>query len=126
MELTILVAKIFALYMLAAGVGLLSGQVNINKMIKGFEDSQALTFMSGFFMLVIGALLVQYHNIWSGPWWVVLITLLGWATLIKGLLFIAYPQSIFFFRGIYKNVKPSWGVLPLAVGLLLGYFLFVA
>lgn len=126
MELSILVAKIFTLYILALGVGMLSGQVNMNKIMKGFEDSQALTLMSGFFMLVIGALLVAYHNIWSGSWWVMLITLLGWGTLIKGFLFIAYPQAIFSLKGIYKNMKPSFGLLPIALGLILAYFLFVA
>lgn len=125
-ELSILVAQIFAIYLIAVGVGLLGGQINLSKMLKDFEDSQALTLMSGFFMLVIGALLVAYHNIWSGSWWVVLTTFLGWAILIKGFIFTAYPRLVFSFRGLYKNVKPSFGLLPLILGLVLGYFLFVA
>jgi hypothetical protein len=125
-ELSILVVQIFTLYLLAIGIGILSDQLNINKMMKGFEDSQALTLISGFSMLVIGALLVTYHNIWSGSWQVILATLLGWSILIKGFLFIAYPKAISSFKGIYKNIKPSFGLLPITLGIILAYFLFVA
>lgn len=126
MELSIFVAKILTLYMLAVGVGVLSGKLNMSKMIGDLEKSSALSLMTGFTLLVMGALLAQYHNIWSGPWWVVLITILGWATLIKGFLLIAYPQAIFSFKGLYKNMKPSWGIPIIALGLVLSYFLFVA
>ena len=126
MELSILVAKIFVLYILAVGVGLFTGKLNISKMVDEFSKSSGLSFMTGFTLLVMGGLLVQYHNIWSGPWWVVLITILAWATMIKGFLFIAYPQVLFHFKGVYKNVKPSWGLWLIALGLVLGYFLLAA
>ncbi len=125
MELSILVAKIFTLYILAVGVGVLSGKLNISKMVDDLEKSHGLTLVTGFLLLVLGALLVQYHNIWVKDW-TVLITILAWAILIKGILLIAYPQVLFSFKGIYKNMKSSWGVVFIAVGLALGYFLFVA
>lgn len=125
MELSILVAKIFALYMLAVGVGVLSGKMNVYKMLKSFEDSQGLTLIAGLFSIIIGAILIQYHNIWVKDW-TVLITLAGWTTLLKGVLIIACPQSLFYFKGMYKNIKPSLGLLPIIISLLIGYFLFVA
>ncbi len=125
MELSIFAAKVFTLYMLAIGVGVLSGKLNISKMIASLEESQWLSLVTGFFLLVLGALLVQYHNIWVKDW-TVLITILAWGILIKGVLLIAYPQALFAFKGLYKNIKSSWGVVFIAVGLVLGYFLFVA
>lgn len=125
MDLPIFVAKVFTLYMLAIGVGVLSGKLNISKMIASLEESQGLSLATGFFLLVLGALLVQYHNIWVKDW-TVLITILSWAILIKGFLLIAYPQALLSFKGLYKNMKSSWGVVFIAIGLVLGYFLFVA
>lgn len=125
MELSILVAKILALYYLAVGVGVLSGKVKADKMIKSFEDSPGLTLISGLFMIIIGALLVEYHNIWVKDW-TVLITIIAWAILIKGVLFIAAPQMLYSFKGMYKNMKPSWGIFVIALGLLFGYFGFLA
>ncbi len=126
MELSIFVAKIFAIYFLVTGIGVLSGKMNVYKMLKSFEDSPALTFVTGLFLLIIGALLVQHHNIWSGSWWVVLITLLGWGTLLKGCIMMAYPQFLFQFKGFYKNLHPALGAVGIVIGLVLGYFLFMA
>ena len=80
--------------------------------------------MTGFTLLVMGALLVQYHNIWVKDW-TVLITILAWAILIKGFLLIAYPQVLLSFKGLYKNIKSSWGFVFVAIGLVLGYFVFL-
>lgn len=124
MELSILVAKILALYYLALGVGVLSGKLNVGRMIKSFEDSPGLTLMTGFILIIIGTLLFQYHNIWGGGW-NVLITIIGWLTMIKGVLLIAFPRVLFSFKGLYKNTKVLW-VVPIALGLLFGYFGFVA
>ena len=124
MELSIFVAKVFTLYMLAIGVGVLSGKLNISKMIASLEESQGLSLATGFFLLVLGALLVQYHNIWVKDW-TVLITILAWGVLIKGILFIAYPQALLSFKGLYKNMKSSFGFVFIVIGLVLGYLLFL-
>ncbi len=125
MDLSIFVAQVFTLYVLAMGVGVLSGKLSIAKMADDLEKSHGLALVTGFFLLVLGALLVQYHNIWVKDW-TVLITILAWAVLIKGLLLIAYPQVLLSFKGLYKNMKSSWGFVFVAVGLVLGYFLFLA
>lgn len=124
-ELSILVAKIFTLYMLALGVGIATGKLNLGKMLSDIKGSQGLTLAMGFITLVLGALLVNYHNIWVKDW-TVLITILAWGVLIKGFLLIAYPQAILSAGKMYKNAKPSFGVVFIIIGLILGYFLFVA
>lgn len=125
MELSILVAKILALFYIAYGIGIFSGKINISKMIKSLEDSQGLSLVLGLLLLIPGALLVNAHNIWVKDW-TVLITIIAWAALIKGFLFIAAPQALLSLKGIYKNIKPSWGLGVIALGLLFGYFGFVA
>ncbi len=125
MDLSIFVAQVFTLYVLAMGVGVLSGKLSIAKMADDLEKSHGLALVTGFFLLVLGALLVQYHNIWVKDW-TVLITILAWAVLIKGFLLIAYPQVLLSFKGLYKNMKSSFGVVFIALGLVLGYFVFVA
>ncbi len=125
MELSILVAKILALFYIAYGIGIFSGKVNIGKMMKSLEDSQGLSLVLGMLLLILGALLVNAHNIWVKDW-TVLITIIAWAALIKGFLFITAPQALLSLKGIYKNVKPSWGLGVIALGLLFGYFGFVA
>jgi len=68
-------------------------------------------------------LLVGHHNIWVKDWRV-LITLIGWIAVIKGVLLIAFPQLISLFKGWYKNTR-AWGILIIVLGLLFGYLGFV-
>lgn len=123
MGLSIFVAKVVSLLYLAAGIGALSGKITFAKIVDDFEKSPALTFMTGLFTLVVGMLLVQYHNIWVKDW-PVLITIIGWAALIKGLMFIACPQKISFFKSWYKK-NQTWGLVLIAIGLIFGYFGFL-
>lgn len=123
MELSFLVAKILAILYISAGIAALSGRITFSKIAEDFEKSQGLTFISGFITLIIGMLLVTYHNIWVKNW-TVLITIIAWVSLLKGVMLIAFPQSISSFKGWYKNTR-IWGVFIIIVGLLFGYFGFV-
>lgn len=119
MVLSLLVAKITALVFLSAGLAALSGKMDFEKMVHDFERSPALCFITGFISIVIGMLLVGYHNFWVMNW-TVLITIIGWAAVIKGIMFIAAPGSIASFKGMFKNTK-AWGILLIIIGILFGY-----
>jgi len=94
-------------------------------MIDDFEKSQGLTLVTGFFLLVIGAVLVQYHNIWVKDW-TVLITIIAWAVLIKGVLLVAVPRSFLSFSRQFVFNQKNSGIVVIGLGLLFGYFGFVA
>lgn len=123
MELSILIAKILSLTYLAAAIAAISGKLTFSEMIKDFETSPALTFIAGFVTLILGMILVTYHNLWVRDWRI-LVTVVGWMALIKGIVLIAFPKFILTFRGWYQNSR-LWGFLMLAAGLLFGYFGFL-
>ncbi len=123
MQLSVLVAKILAITYLSAGIAAISGKITFKKIIEDFEKSSGLTFISGFITLVIGMLLVAYHNIWVTDW-IVLITIVGWIALLKGIILIAFPQFILSFKNMYKNTY-IWGVLMIVLGLIFVYFGFL-
>ena len=123
MGLSVFVAKVLALTYISAGIAAVSGKVAFGKMVEEFERSPALTYVTGFFTLVLGMLLVQFHNIWVSDW-TVLITIIGWISLIKGITLIAFPQCLLLFKGWYKNAR-GWGIVMIALGALFAYFGFV-
>jgi hypothetical protein len=48
-------------------------------------------FVNGFLSLAFGSLIVGFHNVWTGlP---VLLTLLGWAQVLKGLVSFVAPSA---------------------------------
>lgn len=124
MDLSVFVAKVLALTYISAGIAAMTGKVAFGKLVEDFERSPGLTFVSGFFTLVLGMILVHFHNIWAADW-TVLITIVGWLSLFKGIRLMAFPQSMSFFRNWYKNTK-TWGMVMIAFGVLFAYFGFFA
>jgi uncharacterized membrane protein HdeD (DUF308 family) len=124
MELSILASRVLAVVYLASAIAAICGKINFAKIANDFQSSSGLTLTTGFISILVGVFLVSYHNIWVKDW-VVLVTIVGWLALIKGVLLIVLPQFIAMFKGLYKN-NLVWGLLMLILGLLFGYFGFIA
>ncbi|MBU1181402.1 MAG: hypothetical protein ABIJ52_02785 [Pseudomonadota bacterium] len=126
MELSILIAKISAVIYLSASLCGFSDRDYYRGLADDMYKNAALTYMMGFMAVIIGFLIVHYHNLW-GRDWTVLITIIGWLSLIKGFLIIAFPKFIQrlsepFLTGRTLKIFPY---VTLSLGLLFGYFGFV-
>ena len=114
MELSILVARIAATAYLAMAVALLRGEIKGKVLIESFEKSSGLRLLTGVIALIIGALLIQHHNFWVKDW-TVLITIIAWASFIKGVVYIAFPKSLF---NVAKKLMATEKYLGILGGLL--------
>ena len=123
MDLSVLVAKIISAIYISAGLSVLLGNLDFNKIVEDFEKSSALTFIAGAVGLGCGVTMLQFHNIWTNDWRV-LITLISWGMLLGGFTVVVWPRSLSWFSGIYK-ISRLWGIVMIAFGLLFGYFGFV-
>jgi hypothetical protein len=56
--------------------------------------SPSLMWVLSVITLIIGLAMVLAHNVWSGGALAVVVTLVGWAALIKGLLFLFLPSGV--------------------------------
>jgi predicted MFS family arabinose efflux permease len=122
MSLSNFVARCLAIIYLSAGVAALSGRITFSKIIEDFEKSPALTYISGFMAVVIGMILITFHNVWVKNWTTV-ITIIAWISLIKGIMLIAFPRFISLFKDMYKN-NFIWGLVMIILGLAFGYLGF--
>lgn len=126
MELSVLIARIASVVYLAAALGAVLSWDHYRRVADDLFKNAALTYLSGFTALVLGFLIVSYHNTWQGDW-TVLVTILGWLALLKGVLIIALPR---FVEGFSRLIFEGRGLqfFPYAaafLGLLFGYFGFV-
>lgn len=90
MNVSLAAARILALVYLATAAGLLVRPGLIQDILRDLRDHPALTFITGLGTLAVGGFLVHSHNLWIAGW-PVLITLIGWAALAKGVLLLACP-----------------------------------
>ncbi len=123
MDLSILVAKLYGAVLLALGLGLLFNSTYYKKTITEMLKDKGYILFGGMFALIIGLLLVMNHNIWEWSW-VVIITIVGWIALIKGILLIVYPQFASWFEGWFNknSVLMFMGAISLILGGVLTYF----
>lgn len=127
METSTLIARLFAPLYLSIGLGMFLSPKYYKKMLGELTHATTLAYLGGTIALVIGVLIVTYHNAWEGNW-TLIITLMGWLTLLKGVLLLMIPEP--FIELISPLIKsralPVVGAVALGLGLILGYFGFLA
>ena len=129
MSTSLYLAQFLGVMMAAVGLGILLNQDWYKKMLADIVKSPALMAVAGMFTVLLGTFLVLSHNVWEGGFFPILITVLCWATLLKGLTFVLVPhfqvKMIKWASGI-KNYMVAGGIIVLAIGVYLLYMGFYA
>ena len=93
--------------------------------VEALLQNPSMVFVLGVVMLAAGLAMVLAHNIWSGGALVVVVTLVGWMTLIKSLVFLFLPPEmearLFLERLHDQQLFYFYWALPLVLGLYLTY-----
>jgi len=121
LTVTQLLAAFIGMYLVAAGIGLLSDQNSYAKMLDELRENTALGFLTGAFVLALGAAMVAVHNLWTGPLAVV-VSVIAWWTLIKGLCLLAIRRPFLELANAisFKNSVP-FGAAVILFGAALLY-----
>jgi uncharacterized protein YjeT (DUF2065 family) len=121
MESSLMLTQLIALYLVIGSIGILINAKRIEGWIKTAKVDMHL-FISGAFALIVGLLLVLHHNIWVADWPIV-ITILGWGALIKGIMLMWYPETFLKMARTWKSASMLriGGTIMLIVGALM-YF----
>src|SRR6202165_4686679 len=91
MQRSIFLAKLIGPLFFFLGVSLLVNQEGLRLMADQLLRNFALIYISGTITLVAGLAIVNLHNLWVRDWRVA-ITILGWLTVIGGIVRIVVPQ----------------------------------
>lgn len=126
MDLSIFVAQVTAVIYLAVGVGMFFNKKYYAKLLEGFAKDMSSLYLGGFVALVVGFALVTFHNDWVKSW-EVLVTIIGWLALIKGVMLLAFPATVA--RTIKTWFKPkhlsAYSAVIIVLGVVFGYFGFL-
>jgi len=128
METSIFIAKFLGVAYIIFGLGILLNTKYYKKMLDDLIKNSANVLYGGIFALVVGFLIIYYHNIWVASWTVV-ITIIGWLGLLKGFLLIVFPNFyVSWTKALVRNESfmPIYGFLAFLLGLYFIYFGFFA
>ena len=128
MGTSVFIARIFGLCYLILGAGLLFNQKAFQRVMEDFCKNAALVFYGGILSLVIGVVIILTHNVWVANW-TVMITIIGWLGLLKGIWIIVFPNTVPKFMQAYQkneNLLMVHSIGALILGAVLTYFGFFA
>ncbi len=120
--LSIFLGRFFGLYLIISGFFYLTQGDFIRKAVSEFFKNGALLTISGVINVIVGLLVVLSHNVWMSNW-MVIITIIGWLALIKGILRFFFPFSgkKFYEKLCSKNGTVYIGIIALIFGFFLTY-----
>ncbi|PIR07320.1 MAG: hypothetical protein COV55_00255 [Candidatus Komeilibacteria bacterium CG11_big_fil_rev_8_21_14_0_20_36_20] len=121
MELSILLGKVMGFYFVVMGLALLFKTKVLQKSMEDYINDAVTALSDGVFIFILGLLIVLNHNVWDNSWRVV-VTLVGWFALIKGLIRLWMPKSTM--NAIVKtmnnkNIYVIGGLVAILVGVFL-------
>ena len=124
----IYIAKIAAVLYLCVGIGALINKNNLKKVVDDFIKSPGTTYIAAIFALVLGFGLLSVNSAWTADW-TVIITILGWGGIIKGAFGLMFPEYTIKLSAHFSQMKNLYlfaGPICIILGLVFGYYGFVA
>lgn len=92
--LTIFLARLFGLFTLILGASLFTHRPTSIQLISAFVYNRPVMFLLGMITLAVGLAIVLAHNRWSGGVLPVIVTLIGWLAVVRGLTLLFLPPQV--------------------------------
>ena len=122
---TIFLSRLIGLYCILVALSMITRRQATLESVTALLHNPSMIFIVGIITLAGGLAMVLAHNIWSGGALAVVVTLVGWITLIKSLLFLFLPLEVeagFFLRQLhYQELFYLYGAVSLILGIYLTY-----
>jgi hypothetical protein len=126
---TIYLGKLLGLYVVAITFGMLVNKRRTIAAIDEMARSGPWMLFSGMVATAVGLAIVLGHHVWSGGALSVLVSLIGWAALLKGLTLLLVPgeRVAAAYKGAgFERWFGIWMAAVLAFGLWMAWLAFMA
>jgi len=120
---TAFLSKLIGIYCMLIGIAMgINKQTAIQTVIMLVHDA-ALLFVFGLIVVAAGLAIILTHNVWSGGAVPVIVTLIGWASLLKGLAFLLLPPPAAVGIVVWGPAYEHFFYLDVALAFVLGVYL---
>jgi len=125
METSVFLAKSLAVFFGTVGIGFLFYTEHYKKMLEDLLNSPSGMFIMGILALAFGGIILFSQSILVNDWTAIL-GFVGWASVIKGSVFLIFPKFPAIFTPLISSPKLNrfYGILILCIAAVFVYFGF--
>jgi hypothetical protein len=120
---TAFLGRLIGAYSILVSLSMITHKQATIERVTALLNNPPLLFLVGVMAVIPGLAMVLGHNVWSGGPLPVIVTVIGWLTLIKGALFLFLSpeaESGFFLGALHYQ---QYFYLYVSIGLVLGIYL---
>ncbi len=121
---TIFLSRLVGLYALVFSISMIIHKAAMITTAAELAEAPPLLFIAGMFTLLAGLAMVLAHNVWSGGALPVVVTLIGWSLLIRGIVMVfispSGAMSVYEAMG-FPELYYVYAAIPLVLGSYLTY-----
>lgn len=122
---TVFLSRLIGLYCVVVALSMITRKQAIVETVTTLLQNPSTMLVLGVITLAAGLAMVLAHNLWSGGALAVIVTIIGWLTLIKGALFLFLPRemeaSLYLEQLHYQQVFYFYAAFLLVLGVFLTY-----
>ena len=122
---TLFLSRLIGLYCIFLALSLITRRQVTVETVTNLLQSPSMMLILGVITLTAGLAMVLAHNVWSGGALAVIVTVVGWITLIKSLLFLFLPPEmeagLFLGWLHYQQLFYVYGAISFVLGVYLTY-----
>jgi len=122
---TIFLSKLLGLYCIFLGLAMFAHKTATIETFQAMVQNAPVLYVAGIMALAVGLAMVLGHNVWHGGVLPVVVTLIGWLSLIKGLFILFLPSAAAQGLVLGEHYQPRF-YLNAGITLLLGIYLTYA
>lgn len=115
------IAMFLAIYFAVLGVALLINSKSMLSAVESMLKDKGLCLIVGFMALIFGSFIVSFHGFYAFKWQLI-ITIFGWLAVLKGVVYLVFPDSLKRIAKFYKTTK----VIQINAVIILLFALFFA
>lgn len=120
---TLFLSKLIGLYCILVALSMITRRQPTVETVTTLLQTSSMMSILGVITLAGELAMILAHNIWSGGTLVVVVTLVGWGTLIKSLFFLFLPPEmkagLFLRQFHYQQLFYLYGAFSLVLGVYL-------
>lgn len=123
---TAFLSKLIGIYCILVAIAMGINKQATIQMVRTLVNDAPVVFVFGLLLVAVGLAMILSHNVWSGGAAPIIVTIVGWATLIKGLLFLFLPPPAAVGILVWGPAYERFYFADVAVAFILGVYLTYA